>query len=431
MKNKLTRNFGLKILAIIFSFGLWLSVVNISDPVISVTFSGIGVEMKNESLITNEGKVYEILDDSDIVSVEVTGKRSVIDSLNKEDIRAVADMADLSFMNTVGIKVSSTKNNSQLEYRCSSENVKLEIEDVKKIQMVINTRTTGEPAKGYIVGNVTPSQNLVRISGPESVVNKIKQVEAEVEIDSSYASDINTSVELRLYDEDHVQIKNSSIKQNITTINVAVTVLATKEVPLNFAVSGTPAEGYMITGEILSIPETVTIAGKRAHLDAINEISITDPALNITGQSSDMTTIIDIKKYLPTGTQFADSAYGGSISVTVKIVPQLTKEFAVPAKNIAVANPPGNLELTIKELGGDVKTYPVVVTGIADTVEGMKAEDIIGVVDMDTLLQELDMDAWKAGEYKGDIIFNLPEEVSLKETYQLTLVLEEETQEEE
>ena len=70
---------------------------------------------------------------------------------------------------------------------------------MKRIQMIINTSTSGDPAEGYIVGSVTPSQNIVRLSGPESLIDQIDHVDAVASIDG-YSSDINTNVELKLYD---------------------------------------------------------------------------------------------------------------------------------------------------------------------------------------------------------------------------------------
>ena len=43
MRNKLIKNLGLKILALVTAIVLWLIVVNISDPVISTTFSDVPV----------------------------------------------------------------------------------------------------------------------------------------------------------------------------------------------------------------------------------------------------------------------------------------------------------------------------------------------------------------------------------------------------
>lgn len=269
-----TRNLGLKLLALISAFGLWFIVNNITDPSDSKSFSNIPVEILNADLITNEGKVYEILDDTDVISVRVRGKTSVLKYITKEDIKATADMSELTFMNTVNIKVTSTRNNSELEFVTSNDNLRLAIEDVKRTQLSINTTVSGHPADGYIVGTVTPSQNVVRLSGPESVINQIDHVEAVANIGNyAYSSDINTSVDLLLYDSDGNEIKNNSIKMNISSINVAITILATKEVPLSFVISGETAEGYMVSGDIVSAPETITLAGRKATLDAISELS--------------------------------------------------------------------------------------------------------------------------------------------------------------
>ena len=54
----ITNNFGLKLLAVIISCGLWFMVDSIIDPVERKVFNNIPVEIINTELITNEGKVY-------------------------------------------------------------------------------------------------------------------------------------------------------------------------------------------------------------------------------------------------------------------------------------------------------------------------------------------------------------------------------------
>ena len=150
----ITNNFGLKLLAVIISCGLWFMVDSIIDPVERKVFNNIPVEIINTELITNEGKVYEVLDGTDTVNITVIGKSSVFDYVSRDDLKAVADMSELTFMNTVSIKVSSTRNNSELEFRTNIDNVKLAIEKMERNQKVINVSTTGEPASGYVVGNI-------------------------------------------------------------------------------------------------------------------------------------------------------------------------------------------------------------------------------------------------------------------------------------
>ena len=95
MKERLLRNWDLKLLAVLFSIILWLIVVNIDDPVKSVDFAGINVQILNPDVLAQEGKVYEVLDDSDVITVTVSGRRSVIEDISKENISAVADLASL------------------------------------------------------------------------------------------------------------------------------------------------------------------------------------------------------------------------------------------------------------------------------------------------------------------------------------------------
>ena len=424
MKNKLTHNLGLKILALVFSIGLWFVVNNITDPTIKKPFTNIPVEIINEEMLTNEGKVYEVLEDTDVINVSVIGKKSVLDYITKDDIKAVADLSELTFMNTVSIKVSSAKYNSELEFTTSVDNLKLSIEDVKRVQMIINTSTSGVPAEGYIVGTVTPSQNVVRLSGPESLISQIDHVEAIANI-AGYSTDINSSVELKLCDKDGNEIKSNSIKMNIATINVAVTILGTKEVPLNFIVQGEPAEGYVVSDEIITVPEKVTIAGRKNALENVSEITVVDSALKVDNMSKDLTEIINIKKYLPSGVQFADSTFNGNVSVTVGIEPLVTHEYAVPVENFAIGNVPEGFKASIKELENEnIKNYKISLSGIEQDMKKIDEKDIIGVIDMQVLAEKQGIEEWTAGSYVSEITFNLPEDIIIEEPYSFTIILE-------
>lgn len=423
----ITNNFGLKLLAIVISCGLWFMVDSITDPVERKVFNNIPVEIINTELITNEGKVYEVLDGTDTVNVTAIGKSSVFDYVSRDDLKAVADLSELPFMNTVGIRVSSARNNSELEFRTNIDNVKLAIEKMDRDQKVINVSTSGEPASGYVVGGITPSQNVVRYSGPESLINQIDHIDAVINI-NGYSSDINTTADLKIYDADNNEIKNSSIKLNITTVDVAVSILATKIVPLSFVVPDEPASGYVVNGEMLSVPETVVIAGRSGVLDGVSRIVVSDPALSVEDLTESKTAIVNIRKYLPTGVQFADSSFNGNVSVTIGIEPLVTKELKVPSRNFAAGNTPENLNVTLKE-AKEQETYTIRISGTSAAVEAVQEESVIGVVDMDSLLQKLELTEWSAGVYQGDLTFNLPDTVTLEKPYQMTVVLEEIEQE--
>ena len=387
------------------------------------------MEIINEDVVTSEGKVYEILDGTNYVNVVVMGKRSVLDNIARDDLRAVADMSKLTFMNTVGIEVSSARNNSELDFKTNIDNVKLLIENRKSIQKSILASVSGEPAEGYVAERALASPNVVRFSGPESLIMEIDHVEAVANIEGS-SSDISTSVDLKIYDADDNEIKSNSIKMNISTVNVSVSILATKEVPLEFTIQGEPEAGYIVGKDVVSVPETVTIAGRSSVLDNVSRITVADPALSAEDLTESTTTIVNVKKYLPSGVQFADSSFSGNVSVTIEIEKLVTKELEIPARNFAAGYKPEGFQITLKELV-DKDSYVIRISGTQAAVDVVNAEEIIGVIDMNLMLENLGLQQWDVGNYQGDITFNLPDNVTLAEPYKMTVevgAIEDETE---
>ncbi len=98
---KLTANWGLKLASLAFAMIVWFLVTNINDPVTSVRYTNIPVTLKNTNLITDQGQVYTILDNSDTISsVTLYAPRSIIDSMSQNNIVAYADLQDLFSLNT-------------------------------------------------------------------------------------------------------------------------------------------------------------------------------------------------------------------------------------------------------------------------------------------------------------------------------------------
>lgn len=164
-KNKLTDNLFLRILAVIVAVLVWIIVVNVSDPIIESTYSGVPVEILNADLISKQNQTYEILDDSNTISVTITAKRSINDLLGKENIKATADMQELDEENgTIRIRLETNKYNDKIEsIKSKTDVVEVEIEALSKRQLSITPVINGEPVEGYITGDVTLDQNVVTV----------------------------------------------------------------------------------------------------------------------------------------------------------------------------------------------------------------------------------------------------------------------------
>ena len=139
MKNKLTNNLSLKILAVVVAILVWMIVVNVSDPIIESTYSGVQVEILNGDLINQNNQTYEVLNDSNTISVTVMAKRSINDLLGKENIRATADMTELDEENgTVRIRLETNTYNDKLEsIKSKTDVLEVNIENLMKKQLRI------------------------------------------------------------------------------------------------------------------------------------------------------------------------------------------------------------------------------------------------------------------------------------------------------
>lgn len=407
MKHKITKNWGLKLVSFLFAAVLWLIVTNINDPSSPYKESNIPVVLKNTDLITNNGQIYEVLDGTDMIdSVVIWAPRSVVDKLNRSDIVAEADVRDLTSLNTISIKLSTNKYNDKLDsIKGSIENVKLNIENKETRSFPIKANLTGEVGEGYMVGNVSTEQNLIRVSGPESLISQITRAQAEVDI-SGFTSNIGTDSDIRLYNEAGVEIKAESIEKSITKVRVNIEILEKKTVPISFKFSGIPAEDYRTTGEITSSRNSVELAGKSETLRGISAIEIPEGVIDVSGAVETVETVIDLRDYLPAGVVLAEEGFDGNISVSVQIEQQRRQTVSGMMENIQFVGVPEGYEAVINE---PEERYRVTLIGLASE---------LAEIDVNTLEVYVDVAAWieaqenpepESGYFRMPLAVRLPE----------------------
>lgn len=418
MKNRLTKNWGLKLGSFLFAVALWIIVTNINDPVVPYKVSDVPVTIRNANLITDKGQIYEVLDGTDVIDVvTITAPRSIIDSLDKSNVVAVADMNDLTSLDTISIKLSTNKYNDKLEsIKGSIDSVKLNIEDKQTKSLPLKTNTAGEVREGYVVGDVTTDQNLVRISGPKSVISQISKALVEVDI-SGFTSNIGTDADIHLFDENDNEIKSGSIEKSISKVRVSVEILEVRTVPVRYSVTGTPADGYRMTGEIESTRNYVNIAGKSKTVENIDAIEIPETAIDVTGARENVTALVDLKDYLPSGVSLADEDFSGKINVTVFVEQEAVRTVSIDVQNISITNVPEGYEATITE---PEEACDITLVGLASELNDIVVEEMTAAVDITAWLEEAEVEEPARGSYWIPITVSIGEEpVSLQKEVQV------------
>ena len=411
MKKALTRNLGLKLASLVLAFVLWFLVAQIYDPKDTVTFNNIQVRLINTELLDEEGKVYEVLDNSNLVRVTVTGPQSIVKSeLRRSDIVAEADMSKLTDINTIAITYyCENVSNDSVEIKGNHDSVRLNVEDKTSKWIKLESNTIGEVASGYLIGNVTLDQTNIEVTGPKSAISQVDHAGVDINVTDSTSS-LSANVDIKLYDADDNELTLESVKKNVNSAHMTVEVLATKEVPVEIEYMGVPEDGYMATGEVESSVPTVRIAGTASALVGISAITVPEDRMNITGQSSDLVDIINLKEYLPSNVRLAKKSFDGKITATVYIEPIDTKDLTIPADNISITGVPDGMEAEVTSTAED---YNITVSGLTRDVSILRDSSVTGVLDLNQWMEDNGLEELTPGNYTIPVTFNLSEDITV------------------
>ena len=417
MKKRLTVNFGLKILAFFIALFMWLIVVNIDDPVTDKTYTGIPVQVINEEVVTSANRTYQIVDDTQEVSVTVTAQRSVLNDVKAEDIVAIADMKEMSLGTQIPIevKIEGYKYDSAVS---NPRNLQIQIDDEAKNNFPITPTTLGTVREGYVIGELKANPEKVTIRGPKTVIDSINRVVAEVDV-SGLSSDTEVEARLVLYDANNNVIDQSLLANNLGKegLTVEVTLHQIKSVKVELDTSMvSAAEGYKIS-EISVEPQEVRISGSKSALARVTEISVPASALTAVNLTQRTERSIDISQYLPEDVSLVDEN-ADNVVVTIAVEKPGAKNFEVSTSSITVNNLDSNLELSY----GSVVDLEIQIKGPDATLNTFS---IAKKVSIDL------KDYTRPGTYTVPVSVELPSGCSLVNEVSVEVILEEKQEQEE
>lgn len=411
MKKRIFHNWGLKLASLLLAAILWFLVIQLDDPKKSQTFYNIPVTLVNTELLDQEDKFYEVLDNTDSVRVTVTAPTSMFSQLRATDIVAEADVSRLTDINTipitysvlnVGIDSGSVKGDHDM--------VRLNIEQKVNRWVKVQYTTAGEVAEGYIVADAAADQTMIRVSGPKSVVDRIDHAGVEIDV-SGATSSLSANVEVLFYDAEDAWVESDNLVMDVNYVHMSVEVLAAKPVPVEANVSGTPAAGFLATGEVQCEPAMVNVAGSVYALNNISRIVIPEELMSLDGAEGDVINVINIRELLPDNIRFADkSDFNGRVTVTAFVEPEAERTLQIPKGNVAMINIP---ETMTADLSVTEEYYEVEIAGLEAMVSSVDPNGITGIVDVQAWMEKEGMEHLTPGTYQIPISFNIINEIKI------------------
>ena len=412
MEKRLMNNIGLKILAFLVAFILWILVVNIDDPVTHKTFSDIPVSVINEEVLAKaqQPQTYQIVDNTQAVDVTVTAKRKTLSKIKERDIIAVADIKELTLDTQIPIDI--TINGFEERYdnaQANPRNLQIKLEDEETKRFPIVPTTTGTVRDGFVLGDIQAMPEKVSIRGPKSVIAEISRVEASVSV-SGLSKDAILDSELVLYDSNNNIIDQNLLSNNLGTegVGVSVQILNTKSIPLEFDTSRIEAaRGYEFTG-ITYEPQTIQISGEREEMSNISSLRVPASALDVSDIREKTEKVIDVSEYLPDNIRLADEN-AGSVVVTISVEKDGTKSYDITVGSIMINNL--SEELTMSYATADVLELQV--RGPKEALDSLSLEQAISID-----LQNYTAD----GTYDVPVSVKLPDDCFLEKNVKMRVI---------
>lgn len=362
-KKKITDNLSLKIMSVAVAVVVWLIVVNIDNPVGTNYYTITNVELINKEYVESSdtiGKMCMPEENQDMVRVAITADKKTRDKIRVSDISAVADLQQAVSLDTnpVMVPITVTCSVSGIgpgDIKVTPQNLSVNLDEKETQEFVVNvTRGDTKPDKDYEVGSLTANPEKVRITGPKSLVNKIDKVNAAIELNGK-TQDFTQEVTLSIIDKNQEALSDSEMNSLRIENNAQVIVTAKlwkirQGVKISAGYVGTPAEGYQ-AGMIKTVPDTISVAGSTEGLETLaandNVITIPSESIDISGESSDVEKKISLKDLLPDNVKLTSDS-SEDVWVTVSILPEGSREFSFPTKEIEVKNKPDDLQVTFE-----------------------------------------------------------------------------------
>ena len=305
----ITRNFQLKLIAVVVACGMWVGVVYASDPPAITTYN---VHVQSRGVL-HSGLV--LLHPIAAVAVRVAGVASNVRNL--EVPRHLSAEADLSHIVKPGeyqvpLKVEKTDPNVWIWSK--PQRVSVFIDRETKRSIPVHFYVSAAPPAGFTVTKTVINPPNVIVEGPESVLANVQAV-ASVNLATGRTS---------LTYSETVKITNSaglglgsevSVTPSVVSVGVVIASKTTQSVlpvRVTFSGNGQPPSGYTLTG-IEVIPLTITATGPASVLTALTAVS-TQP-IDLAHATSSET--VNALLVTPTGTSLSSTV----ASVVITIAP--------------------------------------------------------------------------------------------------------------
>lgn len=395
-------------ISILAAIAIWLYVDLVRQPSVPMKVKDIPVEFSGESTTLADKGLMLLSGYDTTIDLTLKGPRRQLWQIDKDDIRIVVDTSSITEVGSQSLTYQViypdgvSKNSITVDW-ASAYRVTVTVGELYSTEVPLVCEVTGTPKKDFYAEDPILDTNKILLHGQRDDLINISYAKVTVDVTGSDKSYEN-ALAFKLYDYNNIEVVNAAIRPTMKLVQVRVPIKTTKEVPLEMIVR----ESAGSTRDQVSFsidPKSVTLAGEKDVLDAIQSIALDTVYLQDISESQTM--YYDI--LAPEKTEIVGDNHSATVTFTVTGVTEKT----VTVSHFQVERvPDGFTGICTTE------SIQVTIRGLATEIEAVTEDNIIAVIDFSSLTAE--------GEYTlpVNIVVNGYKNISAKGTYQVNVKLD-------
>lgn len=366
----------LKILSLIIAVFIWIYVINIENPEVEYELKAVNVNVTTKDTTPYKNGLIITQGLSQIIDVKLKGRHNALSSYDFNSVTAAVDINSVIEEGEYSLPVKVTVPGTDVWLASSTPNkLKFTFSKTKTLNISIRVITDGTLPDNYLIDTAKVEPAAINVTGPIKEVESISYAAVHINVDNLTKDTIKES-SISLITKDNKELKSNNIMLDINKVNVGISLLKKKNVPLTVKTSGeySADNKSVITFDI--VPKTVSILGKPENVDLIETINL--GTIDITNIIANQQRSFDIIVPNTVEKQSAET----SAMVTIKIAQAETRTISGISVGTSLLS---SINLNNHNVTLTDKQIDVTVNGIAPDIHNAGVNDIIAEADFSNL----------------------------------------------
>lgn len=335
-----------QLVCVLLSFGLWIYVTNIENPIKSYELNKVPVEIKNSDNLKSSGLTLSP-NQNFYVNLKIEGSSQDLFSIDKEDFKISVDLNELVLKkgeNKVMVRIEEAPQDIKIK-NSTGLTIRINTEEYKTKEVPVKSKINVISKSGYYVATPIFSPDIVLVSGPESLVDRVTSVVAEAEESNAVKTIIKNYIVIPV-DNNYKEVTGVQLSQK--WVEATIEINEGKTVPIKINVIGTIQNDLKLKS-ISSDTTEIGITGPKSILDSISEIGTENIDIS---QIKDNTSI-EVKLKIPDGILIHNGQNNINVNILVekKKTKEITINYSIIGQQEGISIVPDKNNITIEVIG--------------------------------------------------------------------------------